>query len=192
MKEYIEVINDSFVDYTGKTHYFTIAAISQMLPCKAEEVDDDFSGDVTYEVSEIISDFDISGYIGTVRKALYLGISICNPTDAYDEKIGRLKAIARARKSKPALFSTNPGTINTKVVKALLEQEAEYLKNNPENFIKGYNESKAHYEKNKEMEIMAANFTDIEKAVITKMQENPMFLNNAFEYLEWLQKKNHK
>lgn len=192
MKEYIEVINDSFVDYAGKTHYFTIAAISQMLPCKAEELDDDFSGDVTYEVTEMISDFDINGYIGTVRKALYLGISICNPTDTYDEKIGRVKAIARARNSKPALFSTNPGTINTKVVKALLEQEAEYLKNNPENFIKGYNESKAHYEKNKEMEIMAANFSDIEKTVITKMQENPMFLNNTFEYLEWLQKKNRK
>lgn len=194
MKEYVEVINDSFVDYVGKTHYFTIAAVSSLLPRTSGELksnptsDDDL--EVTHEVGIYIEDYGTDDYLCNVTKVVRLGISICNPLDEFDVKVGALKAISRARENSPALLSVDPGTINTTVVKALLKQEAEYLKHNPENFIEGYADMKARYEKRKEMEAMAENFSDTEKAVIAGIQDNPKFLDNAFEYLSWLKNQN--
>ncbi len=192
MKEHVEVINDSFVDYAGKTHHFTIAAVSSLLPRNGKELElgSHENNAVIHEVAIYVEDYGTEDYLCDVTKALRLGISMCNPTDEFDEKVGALKAIARARENEPALLSVDPGTINTRVVRALLEQEAEYLKHNPENFIEGYADMKARYEKRKEMEAMAENFSETEKAVITGIQENPRFLDNAFEYLEWL--KNQK
>lgn len=194
MKEHVEVINDSFVDYAGKTHYFTIAAVSSLLPRNGKELwknENNYEeSTVTHEVAIYVEDYGTDDYLCNVTKAVCLGISMCNPTDEFDEKVGALKAIARARENGPALLSVDPGTINTKVVRALLEQEAEYLKHNPENFIEGYADMKVRYEKRKEMEAMANNFSDTEKAVIAGIQENPKFLDNAFEYLSWL--KNQK
>lgn len=192
MKEHVEVINDSFVDYTGKTHYFTIAAVSSLLPRNGKELGMDSHEDnaVAHEVVIYVEDYGTDDYLCNVTKALRLGISMCNPTDEFDEKVGALKAIARARENKPSLLSVDPGTINTRVVRALLEQEAEYLKHNPENFIEGYADMKARYEKRKEMEAMAEKFSETEKAVVAGIQENPKFLDNALEYLGWL--KNQK
>lgn len=193
MKEHVEVINDSFVDYAGKTHYFTIAAVSSLLPRNGKELGmgNSFEDNgVTHEVAIYVEDYGTDDYLCNVTKVLRLGISMCNPTDEFDEKVGALKAIARARDNNPSLLSVYPGAINTRVVRALLEQEAEYLKHNPENFIEGYTDMKARYEKRKEMEDMAKNFSDTEKAVVAGIQENPKFLDNAFEYLDWL--KNQK
>ena len=194
MKEHVEVINDSFVDYVGKTHYFTIAAVSSLLPRTSGELKSNPTSDndleVTHEVGIYIEDYGTDDYLCNVTKVVRLGISICNPLDEFDVKVGALKAIARARENGPALLSVNPGTINTTVVKALLKQEAEYLKHNPENFIEGYADMKARYKKRKEMEAMAENFSDTEKAVIAGIQDNPKFLDNAFEYLSWLKNQN--
>lgn len=191
MKEHVEVINDSFVDYAGKTHHFTIAAVSSLLPRTTGEMGNDSPVsnkdlDVIHEVGIYVEDYGTDDYLCDVTKAVRLGIAMCNPTDEFDEKVGALKAIARARNNKPTLLSVDPGTINTKVVRALLEQEAEYLKHNPENFIEGYADMKARYEKRVEMEAMAEKFSDLEKAVVEGIQGNPKFLDNAFEYLSWV------
>lgn len=193
MKEHVEVINDSFVDYAGKTHHFTIAAVSSLLPRTTSELEDspiDEEAKVTYEVSNYIDDYGTDDYLCNVTKAVRLGVSICNPTDEFNEKVGALKATARARVNKPTLLSVDAGTINTKVVRAFLEQEAEYLKHNPENFIVGYADMKARYLKRQEMEAMAENFSDLEKAVVEGLQKNPEFLDHVFDYLEW--SKNQK
>lgn len=195
MKEHVEVINDSFVDYAGKTHHFTIAAVSSLLPRNTKEMGKDSPTDnddlkVTHEVSVYVEDYGTDSYLCDVTKVVRLGIAICNPTDTFEDSVGALKAIARARANEPALLAVNPGTINTKVVRALLSQEAEYLKNNPENFIVGYADMKARYMRRQEMEAKANNFSDLEKAVVEGIQENPKFLDNAFEYLAWV--KNQK
>ena len=194
MKEHVEVINESFVDYAGKTHYFTIAAVSSPLPRFTGQMVNSPTSDeglrVIHEVGIYVEDYGTDDYLCNVTKVVRLGISMCNPTDEYDEKVGALKAIARARANEPAILSVDPGTINTKVVRALLEQEAEYLKHNPENFIEGYADMKARFLKRQEMETMAENFSDLEKAVIAGVQENPKFLDNAFEYLSWVKNQN--
>ena len=190
MKERIETITDFFIDFKGEEHYFVIAAVSKMLPTRTGQLDNnpmvDEYAPVYYEVNEYIDDGGgINGYLGVVSKALYLGVSICNPIDEFNEKVGIAKAIARAKNSDPSVFVTKPGLINTTMVKALLEQEAQYLKNNPGLFITGYEAARKKYMDQKEMESIEDNFSDIEKQVVEHTKNNPNFLDNILKYFGW-------
>jgi hypothetical protein len=193
MKERIEIIVDSFIDYAGKEHPFVIAAVSQVLPTlstqlKNSPVEDE--RDVFYEISEYIDDYGCNNYFGTASKAVSLGISICHPTDTFDESVGSLRATARARKNTPILFAIDNEALNGEVIRALLRQKADYVKNNPENYIPGYADMKARYLTRKHMEELEKNFTPIEKEVISNLQKDPHFLENATKYLNWLQNQN--
>lgn len=194
MKEHIEFITDSFTDYAGKVHHFVIAALSQNLPSRSGQLEhnpvDDKNFSVYHEVNIYIEDYGIEDYIGTVTKVVRLGVSICNPLDTFDEKVGTLKAIARARNAAPTLYSSNLGAINTGVVKALLEQEAKYLKDNPEKFIKGYIDMRDRYFTHQKMEAMKKDFSEIENQVVENLQVNPKFLNKVMQYFIWLTKQN--
>lgn len=175
MKQYVEVIKDSFVDYAGKTHHFVIAAVS-----------DGFETETSDSLMIIQPDgvsFDVVGY---VERGVRVGISICNPADEFNEKVGTLKAIARAKNSGVALYASDRGYINTKLVRAFLEQEAEHLKNNPDKYIEGYNDSKARYLKKKSMEELKENFSEVEKIVVEGVKRDPKYLDNVNEYLSWL------
>ena len=123
-KERIETLVDSFVDANGEERHFVVAAVSVM-----------FNKD--NEPATVVDlNNDECGY---VIKGLKLGFSICNPSDEFDEKLGTTIAIGRARKSAEyALLASEPGFINTQLVRAFLAQEAEYFKHNPESRIVGY------------------------------------------------------
>lgn len=191
MKEHIEYIIDSFTDYAGKVHHFVLAAVSQNLPTCTCELEKNPSGyecaKVFYDIEEYIEDYGISEYFGTVKKVLRLGVSICNPTDTFNEKVGINKAIARARNATPTLFATTPGVINSTMVKALLQQEALYLKNSPENYIPGYIDMRDRYLTKQKMEAMKKEFSELENQVVSGLQKDPKFLDNAMQYLEWEQ-----
>lgn len=193
MKEHVEFITDSFTDYAGKVHHFVIAALSQSLPTRTGELEQspigNYNNRVIYEVGEYIEDYGTEQYLGNVTKVLRLGISICNPTDAFNEKVGARKAIARAHNAEPSLYAANPGIINTGVVKALLKQEAQYLKNNPENFIPGYLEMRDRYLTRQKMETMKKGFTELENQVVEGLEKDSKFLDNAMEYLKWVSRK---
>lgn len=123
-KERIETLVDSFVDANGEERHFVVAAVSVMFneddePATVVDLNDDECGEVV--------------------KGLKLGFSICNPSDEFDEKLGTTIAVGRARKSAEyALLASEPGFINTQLVRAFLAQEAEYFKHNPESRIVGY------------------------------------------------------
>lgn len=196
MKEYIETITSEFVDYKGEKHYFVIAAISQNFP-KFLNIDKNSNNvkigndrtPVFYEVNEYIEGYGMTEYSNPITKSLRIGISVCNPVDKFNKSIGKAKAIARARMSDPVLFVKNTGLINTKVVRALLEQESEYLKNNPELLIKGYKESKLRYERNHQMVNLEKSFTPVERDIAEKLTKNPNFLDKVYDYIEWLKNK---
>lgn len=196
MKEHIETITSEFVDYKGEKHYFIIAAISQNFP-KFLNIDKNSNNvkigndrtPVFYEVNEYIEGYGMTEYSNSITKSLRIGISICNPVDKFNESIGKAKAIARARMSDPVLFVKNAGLINSKVVRALLEQESEYLKNNPELLIKGYKESKLRYERNHQMVNLEKSFTPVERDIAEKLTKNPNFLDKVYDYIEWFKNK---
>ena len=179
MKEHVNVLKDSFVDYAGKTHHFVIAAVTNDL--MNEE------GQVPLIIREDCAIVDV---VATAKKGISLGVSICNPEDQFVEKVGVLKAVARARNSEAVLYVTDPGYINKTLVEAFLKQEAEYLKNNPEAYITGYNEAKERYLKNQKMKNLKENFSEVEKIVVEGVQKNPKFLDNVNTYLAWLNNQN--
>ena len=164
MKERTQFIHDSFVDYKGKEHHFVICAYSKLLPKTAKEVEgiyldpniDENSHVSTFTVSYADSYGSLDNYDAVV-KSVSIGVSICNPEDEFNYVMGCKKAQARAKNSNATLYATKSGMINTTMVTGLLTQEAEYLKNNPDAYIKGYKESKrAYLEKQKKADIFTA------------------------------------
>ena len=162
MKERTQFIHDSFVDYKGKEHHFVICAYSKLLPKTFKEAEGiEFDADKddrveTFAVSYADSYGCLDNY-DKVVKSISIGISICNPEDEFNYVIGCKKAQARAKNSNATLYATKSGMINTTMVTGLLTQEAEYLKNNPDVYIKGYEESKrAYLEKQKKADIFTA------------------------------------
>lgn len=130
-KERIETLVDQFVDANGDTRHFVIAAISEVLPTTVGDME------VSHEV--VAYDEYDANTVDVVVKGLKLGFAICNPSDTFNEQLGITIAVGRARKNASyALYATEAGFINTKLVHAFLEQEAEYFKHNPESRIAGY------------------------------------------------------
>ena len=123
-KERIEYLVDSFVDANGDERHFVVAAVSEVF--------------TEFDEPTYVTDFEGEG-IQEIVKGLKLGFAICNPTDNFDEKLGITIAVGRARKNAEyALLASEMGYINTQLVRAFLQQEAEYFKNNPEYKIAGY------------------------------------------------------
>lgn len=154
-KERIEVLQSEFTDYADRVHKFIIVGLSQNVDAH------------------------------NVPKVLSIGISICNPTDKFDYDKGLNKAITRARKSRPALYASKKGYINSKMVKAFLEQEAEYLINNPENYIEGYLDAKKRHLRNSEMNNFYDNMSDSEKTIIEQAKKDSKIIDKLKSYLTW-------
>jgi hypothetical protein len=183
MKEYTEAFESSFIDFFGKEHRFVIGAVSQILPKYTEQGEE-----LTYEVNEFLGDENgVNDCLGTVVKILRIGFSVCNPEDKFDFEVGKLKAISRARMNTPILYATTPGVINTKVVKALLQQEAEYLKKNPELLIPGYLDKIKRYKYNCKMQELKKSFSPLENEVLRILQVNSKALDNVLQYTKWKQ-----
>lgn len=179
MKEHVDVLKDSFVDYAGKTHYFVVAAVTNELYNELDQLPMVVCPNGMDEI-----------YTDPLEKGVHIGISICNPEDQFIEKVGVLKAVARAKNSSPVLYAVDSGYVNKTLIEAFLKQEAEYLKSNPDAYIEGYNDSKERYLKRKEMEGLKENFSEVEKIVVEGVQKNPKFLDNINTYLAWLNNQN--
>lgn len=173
MKSYTTVIQDKFTDYAGKEHKFVVAAISEVLK----------EGEHTPLLVDIEgADVNI---LGSVIKGVKIGVAICNPTDKYEEESGTRRAVARAEESDYVLHTTHRGYINEGVVRALLASEASYVKNNPDQYIQGYNEMRDRYLWNRKMEETEKNFSEIERIVAERLREDPKFLDNVNDVLKW-------
>lgn len=178
MKEHVNVIKDSFIDYAGKEHHFVIAAVTTPLEDEVDGYPIAYGDDT----------------VNLLVKSICLGISICNPEDTFDERTGVMKALGRAKQSSPVLYAVNGDIITNFLVDSLLAQEAKFLKNNPGLYIKGYNEAKERYLKNNKMNELATNFSETERIIVDNIKKNPNYLDNVNEYIKWFnnqQCKNH-
>lgn len=122
MKKVAEFIEGTFVDYKGDKREYTICALS----CPIEEGDDKASD------SEV--------------KQLRLGIAVRRDGDEYVRGIGMAEAERKAKENPfSVLRSDTCGVINSTMVQAILEQEAEFFENNPGKYIKAYNDDAERY-----------------------------------------------
>lgn len=149
MKERIQTLVDSFTDYAGTSHKFMIAAVS-------------------IQDENWFAEYAESPYRDVnTPKSVRIGVSVCNPTDEWNEDMAREIAVGRARKNTQyALFATRPGMINTALVDALLQQEAKFIRENPSQVIPGYNDSKLKYLRSQELKKMYDALTEDEKKAI--------------------------
>lgn len=149
MKEVVEYLCDSFVDFEGKIHNFVLCAVSKVDP----NVELYFN--------------NVDGFCESTR-TLTLGCSVCNTVDEYDEELGKKIAYNRAAsdKSMPTLVSTLPGVINTAVVSALLRQEADYIKRDPNCVISGYNDKMKKVQEKRNAEEQYKQMTAEEQSIV--------------------------
>ena len=93
--------------------------------------------------------FETQTKISPVRKMLAIGVAVrCN----RDKDLGLGEYIAYGKALRNAssgtghvMFVSHGGMINTKMVRALLEQEAEHFAKDPGSYIKGYNIDRDRY-----------------------------------------------
>lgn len=145
-----EVLNHlvgEFTDYKGLVHKIIVAVTGEVLPCyrnsKTHENEE-------YSVAHYTESCGEEDY-KVVRRALRLGIAVCNPEDNFNEEKGKNSAIGRAMNSDPVLYATKSGIFSPTLVDALLKQELEYVCANPDVIIPGYTDSKKRYEYNQKM-----------------------------------------
>lgn len=106
----VEYIVDSFKDFTGAERQFVMAAVS-------------LHGEPEVYIEEDGEPIDND------MKVLSIGVSVCRPDDEFNETLGKTIAEGKAIKYRNhALYAVDAGLINETMVKALLQQEAEYLK----------------------------------------------------------------
>lgn len=146
-KDIVMYENGSFVDFQGVERKFVVCALSTS----------NFGADVSVELNAV------DDYEGTIlggvdiKRALFIGVSVCNPKDEWNEEKGKMIALAKARGFKAsapeksaALFTTRSGMINEALVNCVLAREIEHIKADPEYVIKGYNQMKATFEQRQE------------------------------------------
>lgn len=147
-KDIVMYKSGSFVDFQGVERQFVVCALSTS----------NFNNDdqqVCLSVYDDIESIVLGEHV--LPRAVFIGISVCNPSDKWDEEKGKFVAYhkaagfkATAPEKSAALFATRAGMINEAVVQALLDREVEHLKEDPGYVIKGYNQMKAKYERNQE------------------------------------------
>ena len=132
-KEFVTYKSDSFTDFKGVVHHFTVCTISKRA-----------DGEFTEYEDELEKYFEFS-------KVLSFGVAICNPLDQYDQKRGESMAYHRALEGNFKIVTTRPGIINQKTVDALMNDYIEFIKRDPGSIIKGYEESRKKWNRKQEL-----------------------------------------
>lgn len=120
-----------FTDFKGEVHKFVIAAVVRKCNPHTYLETYDCSGNVIYGDKEM-------------EKFMSIGLSICNPEDKYNEKIGMLRAEGRALKPRKSenvrqMACTKGGMLDDVYVELYLESMKNYIIKDPGKFIPGYN-----------------------------------------------------
>jgi len=146
---------DSFTDWLGKKHIFTVSCV----------VDYDLQGMFSHEVIEnafIEGSWEeklnpLDADIAT--KTLFFGVSICNPKDIelgqYNEELGKKIAYNRALSPKVIrsfVAVSDPSFITKEMMEALLQKQVDNVKAHPEDYIKDYLKAKEKWEQRQKAE----------------------------------------
>ena len=135
---------DDFVDFTGETREFILCAITE----------------------------ECLYFNNTPCKYFYVGLSVRNHGDVYNEETGKKIAKTKAN-SNPieCMTAIEPITFNTDTVNALLHSYAEYFKKDPGIFLKSYNEQKKEYEKDPQRFLEKRKFHEDKERKIKQLEQ---------------------
>ena len=158
-----EYLIDSFVDFKGEEHKIVACALSQ----SPEESEDGCKLAVGWVGDDSYMDTYDQDY-AEVYRVVSVGISVCHPTDTFDEERGKTNAYNKALHDPkcPTIYTKDKGVASKTLVKAFLKQEVNFLKENPERIIKGYDQMKARFDKKQALKARVEGLSDNEKLVM--------------------------
>ena len=157
-----ESVSGKFTDYRGQVRDYTMVAVSIPMSGMVTSIKD---VDIPYELPASVKYDENTGEryevpaktiwysdieetpVSGITKMLSVGIAVRCVRDE-DNGLGERIAYGKAVKlQNHVLFTSHPGMINTKMVKAFLEQEAEHFEKDPGSYIASYNNDKFNYMK---------------------------------------------
>ena len=125
--EKVVYLNGEFVNFKGETQKVILCAVSVCLQGSVI-----VSGD-----TELVEGVD--GVV--VNKALFIGVSIQNPKDTYNEEIGKKIAYSKAKTTGSIITTNYSGFINSETVNCILNNLLNYIKKDPGVAIAGYDKA---------------------------------------------------
>lgn len=142
-----ESINGNFVDYRGQKRDYTMVAVSipmyGITSCYEGKYNLPYNMNTTDEIAWYNNYEEFESY--EISKMLSIGIAVRCVRDE-DTGLGERIAYGKAVKLKNhTLFVSHPGMVNTKMVQALLEQEAAHFEKDPGSYITNYNADRDRY-----------------------------------------------
>lgn len=118
-QKFVDYREGSFVDYEGKDHYFVVCAVLR---------------------ENIVA--------GNLTRLLSFGVSFCNPVDKHNNELGKKIAYGRSVKDgNTNVLLGRAGLLNIETVKHILDNEANHVKQYPEQYSVAYAKAKERYEK---------------------------------------------
>ena len=118
-QKFVDYREGSFVDYEGKDHYFVVCAVLR---------------------ENIVA--------GNLTRLLSFGVSFCNPVDKHNNELGKKIAYGRSVKNgNTNVLLGRAGLLNIETVKHILDNEANHVKQYPEQYSVAYAKAKERYEK---------------------------------------------
>lgn len=118
-QKFVDYREGSFVDYTGKDHYFVVCAVLR---------------------ENLVA--------GNLIRLLSFGVSFCNPVDKHNNELGKKIAYGRSVKDgNTNILLGRAGLLNIETVKHILDNEANHVKQYPEQYSVSYAKAKDKYEK---------------------------------------------
>ncbi|GMO10862.1 MAG: hypothetical protein Nk1A_9170 [Endomicrobiia bacterium] len=117
---------DQFIDRENRCHHFILAAVI---------TDSNTPGE--FQMG--------SARLSIPERSVHFGLSITHPNDERDVVIGQRIAEGRAKKEKTRLgrvLTDQKGLLCTKVVTSILKEKAKHIKENPGEYIRGYDSQK--------------------------------------------------
>lgn len=181
MKQIVtEYLIDSFVDFKGNEHKIVACALSR-------SPEEEYGCHLT--VGFVDGDFYMdtcNPNYGRIYRIVSVGISICHPTDTFDEKKGKANAYRKALNDPKCstIYTKNKGVANKALMEAFLKQEVDFLKENPERIIKGYNQMKANFDKKQALKTKVENLSDDEKLVIKLVTKKNVDVARCIKLIE--------
>lgn len=151
------VLNDSFVDFQGNTHKFTVAAVLSDNP---DLWIVDAQGDMETECVA----------------RLALGVAVCSDKDVWNAKKGEMIAVGRARKYCDDMLVINSRAmldmLNDDAINNLLEREAGYVKEHIGKYIPGYDEMARRYKARQERQAKLDALTEAEHNLLNDVEHS--------------------
>lgn len=156
-------LTSEFTDYVGMEHKFVVCAVVVKHDWElvlASKISDELCVPATERNND-----------GHVTHSVYLGVSICNPADSFNEDIGRKIAYNKALSCKlPQRWVASDTRIltNPDVVNALMLAEAQQVQDYPQDYIVGYDAARDKYENLKEVTVQFQKLTDTDKDIVAQ------------------------